>query len=116
MSPKQRTLTLVAGLLVIVAVFGSGYAAGQYGATHPKVSVGDGYVGADVATFTVGDTSYGFRSSVSWTDQAGSWHDSGWPACLPKLQTVTGVHFVGETVWAGNVGQAQVVWVDCQGR
>jgi hypothetical protein len=26
------------------------------------------------------------------------------------------VRFVGTTVWAGNVGQAQVVWVDCQGR
>jgi hypothetical protein len=116
MTTSQRTFTVVAAVLLTVAVFGGGYALGENSATHPSVSTGDGYVGADQASFQVGDTWYGFRSSVSWTDEAGGWHDSGWPACLPKLQTVTGVRFVGTTVWAGNVGQAQVVWVDCQGR
>ena len=116
MSTKQRTLAVVAAVFLVVGVSVGSYAAGEYNATHPSVLIGDGYVGADQASLQVGDTWYGFRSSVSWTDEAGSQHDSGWPACLPKLQIVTGVRFVGATVWAGNVGQAQVVWVDCQGR
>ena len=116
MTTRQRTLTVVAAALLLIVAFGGGYAAGENSATHPSVSIGDGYVGADQASFQVGDTWYGFRSSVSWTDEAGSLHDSGWPACLPKLQTVTGVRFVGTMVWADNVGSAQVVWVDCRGR
>jgi len=71
-------------------------------------------VGADQASFQVGDTWYGFESSVSWTDSAGSFHDSGRPECLPMLQEVTRVRFAATTTWVGQVGVAHVVWVDCQ--
>ena len=116
MTKKQRMVTVVAAAVLMIAVFGGGYAAGEKSATHPDVLTGAGYVGADEASFQVGDTWFGFRSSVSWTDQAGSWHDYGWPACLPKLQTVSDVRFVGTTVWAGGIGSTQVVWVDCRGQ
>jgi len=116
MTTKQRTLAVLAAVVITLTVFGAGYAVGDNRATHPPVYTGDGYVGADQASFQVGDMWYGFRSSVAWTDQTGNWHDSGWPVCLPKLQTVSGVRFVGTTIWAGNIGQAQVIWVDCQGR
>ncbi len=116
MNLRQRTFAVVGGMLLVIAVSVGGYAAGEYNATHPSVLIGDGYVGADQATLQAGDASYGFRSSVRWTDETGSQHDSGWPTCLPRLQAVTGVRFVGATVWAGNIGQAQVVWVDCQGQ
>jgi hypothetical protein len=116
MTTKQRTLAVLAAVVIILTVFGVGYASGNISATHPPALTGDGYVGADQASFQVGETWYGFRSSVAWTDEAGSWHDTGWPVCLPKLQAVTGVRFVGTTIWAGNVGQTQVIWVDCQGR
>ena len=113
MTTKHRITAGLAALLVAVAVFGAGYLAGGTAATHPTVYVGDGYVGADQATFQVGDTSYGFNSSVSWTDSAGSFHDRGWPACLPKVHEVKGVHFAGAVIWAGGVGLSSVVWVDC---
>ncbi len=114
MTMKHGIMAGLAALVVAVAMFGAGFLAGGNAATHPTVYVGDGYVGADVATFQVGDTAYGFRSSVNWTDSAGSFHDGGWPACLPKVQAVTGVRFERTTVWAGNIGFTQVVWVDCQ--
>lgn len=114
MTTKQRITAALVVLLIAVATFGVGYRMGGDSAIHPTVYTADGYVGADVASFEVGDMYYGFRSSVSWTDSAGSFHDSGWPECLPKIQTVKGVRFAGTTLWAGNVGLASVVWVDCQ--
>ena len=116
MTTKHSIIAGLAALVVAVALFGSGYATGNHAASHPTVLVGDGDVGADQATLQVGDTYYGFRSSVSWTDSAGSFHDQGWPACLPRLQAVTGVRFEGATLWAGNVGFTSVVWVDCQAQ
>jgi hypothetical protein len=113
MTTNPRTWALV-GLLIAVVAFGVGFGIGGYAGTHPPVYTGNGYVGGDVATFEVGDTSYGFRSSVSWTDSAGSFHDGGWPECLTKLHAATAVRFAGTTLWAGEVGSAQVVWVDCQ--
>jgi hypothetical protein len=38
----------------------------------------DAYDGQQVATFTVGQTSYGFESSVPWRDASGSEHEGGW--------------------------------------
>ena len=114
MTAKQRTLAVLAIVFVTLTAFGVGYAVGGNNATHPPVFVADGHVGADQASFQVGDTWYGFDSSVSWTDSAGSFHDSGWPECLPMLQEVTRVRFAATTTWVGQVGVAHVVWVDCQ--
>ena len=116
MTTRQGALGLLGALIVAGAAFGLGARVGADAATHPAVLVGDGYVGADEASFQVGDTVYGFRSAVNWTDSAGSFHDQGWPDCLPKLQAVRGVRFVAQTVWLGTVGTTDVVWVDCRGR
>jgi hypothetical protein len=114
MTTKRRITAVLVVLLIAVATFGVGYRMGGDSATRPTVYTADGYVGADVATFQVGDTAYGFRSSVSWTDRAGSFHDSGWPACLPKFQAFKGMRFPATTLWAGTIGVSAVVWVDCR--
>jgi hypothetical protein len=113
MTKKRRTWAL-AGVLIAVAALGAGYLIGADAGAHPPVYTASGYVGADQASFLVGDTTYGFRSSVSWTDSVGSFHDSGWPQCLAKLKEVAGVRFAATTIWVGQVGISQVVWVDCQ--
>ncbi len=113
MSSRQQLIGVVV-VAAVVAAFGAGYLVGGGVAAHPPVYVADGYVGADQASFEVGDTTYGFESTVSWTDSAGAFHDGGWPDCLPKLQQVKGVRFAASTVWFGNVGVAHVQWVDCQ--
>ncbi len=109
-----RTLGALAALLIAVCAFGAGFWVRGDGAGRPPVYTADGYVGADVATFSVGDTAFGFRHSVAWTDSAGTFHESGWPECLPKVQAVTGVRFAAEVLWVGQVGWSQVIWVDCQ--
>jgi hypothetical protein len=103
-------------LLAVVLVFGAGYWVGGERALHLPTYIGDGYVGADQASFQVGDTWYGFESSVAWTDGSGAEHSEGWPACLPKLHDVKHVRFAGAVMWHGGSGEATVVWVDCQNQ
>jgi hypothetical protein len=114
MTTRRRSLGALVALLIVGAAFAAGYRVGGDSAAHPPVYIADGHVGADQASFQVGDTTYGFDSSVSWTDSAGSFHDSGWPGCLPKLQLVTGVRFAAAALWVGQVGVSPVVWVDCR--
>ena len=109
----MRSRYVVAIGLALILGFGGGYMAAAQNA-HVPVFTADGYVGADQASFVIGDTTYGFRSSVAWRDAAGSEHDSGWPACLPKLQAVQDVRFAGAVLRYGTTGAAEVVWVDCQ--
>lgn len=100
-------------LLAVAVAFGAGYWIGGQRALHLPTYTADGYVGADQASFQVGDTWYGFESSVAWTDRTGAVHDGGWPECLPKLREVKGVRFSGAVLWHGDSGTARVVWVDC---
>jgi hypothetical protein len=116
MTIRQRTALAVLFVLVGVGTFVAGIWVGDYRATHPQIYVADGYVGQNVASFDVGGTTYGLRSSVNWTDKLGAFHDGGWPDCLPRTQAVTGVRLAVATLWTGDVGEAQVVWIDCQGR
>lgn len=110
----SRRWMAVAAVAALALSFGLGYAARA--TEHPGLTIyqANGQVGADVASFQVGDMTYGFRSSVAWTDRAGTEHDGGWPDCLPRLQSVEEVRFGGAVVWHGNVGEALVLWVDCR--
>ena len=109
-----RTRGAVLGILLAIAVaFASGYVFATLRSSHPPVMVGSGYVGEAVATLFAGDAAYGFRSSVNWTDVNGSFHDGGWPDCLPRLQEVSGIRFAGEWQWVGDSATAEIVWVDC---
>lgn len=112
---SRLTVLMVAGAVLIAAgAFGAGYGLARGGAEQVPIYTADGHVGADQASFTVGDTTYGFESSVAWRDSTGAEHPGGWPSCLPKLQTVTDVRFAGADLRYGSSGSALVVWVDCQ--
>jgi len=107
---------IIAAVLIAMA-FGFGWLA--RGWARPPILVGSGHVGGDVATLFVGDRAFGFRGSVSWTDAQGSFHDQGWPDCLPHLQDVSGIRFTGGTVPVGDgsgvTAVDEVFWVDCSG-
>jgi hypothetical protein len=113
---KQQTLGLLVTAIAVVAAFGAGYVVSGVNGAHPPVYTGAGQVGEHKASFQVGDTTYGFEDSVAWTDSAGSFHDSGWPECLPKVQSITGIRFAATTLWVGNIGVAKVMWVDCESK
>jgi hypothetical protein len=110
----SRALIVVAAVLALGLSFALGYVVRNSQPIGLTVYTASGQVGADGASFQVGDTTYGFESSVAWTDAAGAEHESGWPDCLPKLQSVQGVRFGGAVVWHGDQGLAQVLWVDCR--
>jgi hypothetical protein len=81
-----------------------------------SIHTADGAVGAEVASFQVGDVTYGFRHSVAWTDAEGSFHDSGWPACL-TAGDAKNVRIGVSTLWVEDrFGWSAVLWVDCRGR
>jgi hypothetical protein len=113
MTTRWQPLVVLVVAVAVVAAFGAGYIVAGANGAHPLVYTAGGQVGEDQASFQVGDTTYGFEDSVAWTDSTGSFHDGGWPDCLPKLQAVTGIRFAATTLWVGNVGVAKVLWVDC---
>jgi DNA-binding CsgD family transcriptional regulator len=114
--PKSsRPWIAVTAVIALALSFGLGSATRSAENLRLTVYEGNGYVGADVASFQVGETWYGFRSSVAWTDRAGTEHYGGWPDCLPRLQSVEGVRFGAAVVWHGNSGEGLILWVDCRG-
>jgi len=114
MNKLSRSWIGMAAAAAVALAFGLGY--WVRAAQHAELTIyrANGYVGADVASFPVGDTTYGFRSNVAWTDSAGTEHDSGWPDCLPRLHSVQAIRFGGAVVWHGSTGEALVLWVDCR--
>ena len=108
----------VVAVMIAITAFSVGYKAGGNGQLQVPIVVADGYVGADQASFQVGNVGYGFQSTVEWTDSSGSMHEDGWPDCLPKLQEVKGVRIAAGILYLGDTGngEARVVWVDCRGR
>lgn len=70
---------------------------------------GDGQVSA-----TVGDITYGTAGEISWIDASGSWHDRGWPVCVPPRSQVR-MTFGGALVKGPTgSGSYRVLWVDCR--
>ncbi|MBI2781581.1 MAG: hypothetical protein HYX55_07285 [Chloroflexi bacterium] len=104
----------VVGVLLLLVAYGAGYLVRNTGRIDLVIYTSRAVVGADQATFEVGGTSYSFETSVAWTDRSGTEWSSGWPDCLPKLQTVELVRFGAATVWHDNVGFGRVLWVDCR--
>ena len=111
---RRQSLGVLLVAVIAIAAFGAGYLVRGIGGVHATMYVGDGHVGADQATFEAAGTYFGMDASVAWTDDTGTYHDGGWPSCLPKEQVVSGVRFAGATIWSGDIGQARVTWVDCQ--
>lgn len=111
---KNRWLLVVGALVILVVAVGARYWFGGEQALYPPIYTADGYVGTDQASFQVGDVTYGFQSSVDWTDQTGAQHPGGWPACLPRVSEVKAVRFAANVLWHDSWGTAQVTWVDCR--
>lgn len=107
--------TLMVVVVVAVAAFGAGYWMRGGEGLHPSVMTADCYSSATGGTCQGNGTAYGFRSTLMWTDSAGVFHSDGWPDCLPHMQQVS-VRIAAGTVWVGDSGTAEVLWVDCQNR
>ena len=93
-----------------------GFIAGEHHQPGITVLRGVAYVGLDEASVTVGGWTYGIdgASNVTWVDDQGSEHTSGWPSCL-RPGNIVPITF-GEIPWTAPDGSGlrQVVWVDCK--
>ena len=70
--------------------------------------------GAGAGSITTSGWTYGFASDLAWTDDMGSWHDSGTPACLPPLSSRDGVKFASVEVTVDGNTWRPVIWIDCR--
>ena len=77
---------------------------------HGLAHSAEGAISAEADGWT-----YGIPLDVAWTDQTGSWHDRGRPACLPPSSADIPISFQAVGATAGGVGWRGVVWVDCRG-
>lgn len=76
---------------------------------------GEGRVADRLASFEVGDWTYGVDESVpGWFDERGSWHSGGWPTCLRSFERVS-VRFQAREVTVADWTTRPVVAVDCRG-
>jgi len=98
-----------------VACFGLGYTVHGTSELDPPTSTATCLIGAVDGSCSIGSTSYGLLSSVSWTDGGGVFHDSGWPDCLPKMSQVDHVQIQADWIALGSSREARVFWVNCHG-
>jgi hypothetical protein len=116
----RRTLAIAAIAAVTLLVVGFvGYSAGESNrGSRLTVLTGNAYVGDHEASMKVDGWAYGVTGSVAWMDAGGSFHESGWPACLAPIGSTGRVRF-GEVPVAGpdsgGIGLRAVVWIDCRG-
>ncbi|MGD0248662.1 MAG: hypothetical protein ABSB75_06370 [Candidatus Limnocylindrales bacterium] len=114
MPRKWLAVVGLALLLTAAGAFVVGYRIGGDRAIHITIYTGDGRTSDDMASLQVGDRFYAFRSNVAWTDSTGSFHEDGWPECLPKGSDVKNVRFAAAVLWVGDVGISPILWVDCR--
>ncbi|MFI5258466.1 MAG: hypothetical protein ACHQ01_02475 [Candidatus Limnocylindrales bacterium] len=114
---SRKLLSVLVAVLVVAAAFGAGYWIRGNNGVHPPIYTADrcdtGEIGGSCI---VGNTTYGFESPPSWTDNVGVFHDRGWPVCLPPMSSVKGLRIAADWLFVGSGGEARVFWVDCQNR
>jgi hypothetical protein len=117
----RQSVAALIPLAIIVGIAATvGYAIGTGVLTGPRMSetkvfrAVPAYSGDRQVSATVDGITYGFSDSVAWVDSSGSWHEAGWPACVPARSglriTFGGALVLGPT----GTGQYQMVWVDCR--
>ena len=102
-------------LLALLAALVVGYLVGAHRTSVTNVVSGTAQVGDRVATITTDGYSYGINQSVAWIDAAGSFHEDGWPSCLPSPSTTLDVTFGWTLVtYPDGTSGRQVAYVDCR--
>jgi hypothetical protein len=117
----RQSVGALVSLAIIVGIAGAiGYGIGARVGAGPRMSetkvfrAAPAYSGDRQASATVEGITYGFSDSVAWVDSSGSWHEAGWPACVPSRSQLQ-VTFGGAVVYGlTGAGSYQMVWVDCR--
>ena len=117
---RQSSAAVIAFAIVVALAASVGYGVGVGVRAGPRMSetkvfhdvpayAGDGQVSASVDGVT-----YGVSGEVAWMDASGSWHEQGWPACVPP-RTESRITFGGAVVLGPTgTGGYRILWVDCR--
>lgn len=110
--PDMWKSILAAAILAGAASATVGYQLG-HDSGQPEWLTGTAHVSslAHKATFKVDGRYYGVHDSVAWFDQAGSFHEDGWPACLTDATSTARFQALSQSV--ETVGWP-VIAVDCR--
>lgn len=116
---SSASALLALGLVIAIAA-AVGFGIGMQVGAGPRMSevkvfrdvpavAGDAQVSS-----TVDGVTYGVSGEVAWVDASGSYHENGWPACVP-LRTQSRITFGGAWIYGPTqVASARIVWVDCR--
>lgn len=112
----RRAAWLAAAAGVAVLGAGAGLFAAQSAAPADLTwQEGPAEVGVAAMTVQVDGWEYAAAGSVPrWVDEAGTWHDGGWPTCLPTGPGTVTVRFAAARVAVDGAETRPVVAVDCR--
>jgi hypothetical protein len=121
MSTVRQSVGALVSLAIIVGIAATvGYGIGVRVGAGPRMSETKvfrdipAYAGDNQVSATVDGVTYGVSGAVPWLDALGSWHEAGWPACVPPRSqlriTFGGALVLGPT----GTGGYQMLWVDCR--
>jgi hypothetical protein len=114
---NSKSARIVVALVVLGLIAGLAFLTGERRANHTSVLTGVAYIGYNEATVTVDGWSYGIlgTGNLTWFDEQGTLHNSGWPSCLRGVGRRAPITFGAVPVTMPDGGSwRQVVWVDCR--
>lgn len=119
-TPRASLSALIALVLVVGIAGFVGYGLGLQAGTGPRMSEVKtfrdvpAYVGDAEVSATVDGATYGAAGQMAWVDASGSYHDGGWPTCIP-FRTQSRITFGGSVIYGPTgTGSYRIVWVDCR--
>lgn len=121
MFTARQSISALAALALLIALAAFvGYGAGIIVGGGPRMSETTvfrnvpAYSGDAEVSASVGAITYGVSGAVPWVDRSGSFHGSGWPACVPPRSAVR-ITFGGAMIYGPTgTGDYRILWVDCR--
>ena len=106
----MRTSVGLASVVVAAVLL----AACQDGGANAQILTGRAGAAEGAISIETDDWTYGVPlDGVSWTDETGTWHDGGRPACLAPGVTRK-VRFAAVKVTVEGTTWRPVVWISCE--
>ena len=110
---RSQRLGLVAVLGAAILAGAAGWSAARAAPTTIREGLAHSVEGA--ITIEADGWSYGVPlDGVRWTDEGGSLHESGRPACLEPARAPIPVRFAAAETTVEGATWRPVVWIDCR--
>lgn len=111
--PKPLLAAFIVFFVVAGGLFGFSIGAGK---AQPRWHTSPATISVEAkkASFTTDGWTYGIEESVAWFDEDGTFHQSGWPACLTDRTTNATFLAPVRTIDVDGTAIRPVLAVDCR--